>query len=145
MNALFNSQFNYCPIISMCHSRKNNNKINRLHERCLRIIHNDKRSSFNALLEKDVSVSIHERNITILATEMFKVSENLVPPQMHEILKLKDQSQYNLNFNRHNSLFNRYNFLGPLLSQSIKVLNVDCFQDQKSGIYFRKFTRIYLI
>ena len=74
----------------MCHSRKNNNKINRLHERCLRIIHNDKRSSFNALLEKDVSVSIRERNITILATEMFKVSENLVPPQMHEILKLKD-------------------------------------------------------
>ena len=26
----------------MCHSRENNNKINRLHERCLRIIYNDK-------------------------------------------------------------------------------------------------------
>ena len=143
MNAFSNSQVNYCPLIWMCHSRKNNNKINRLHERCLRIIHNDKRSSFNALFEKDGSVSIHERNITILATEMFKVSEN--PPQMHEIFKLKDQSQYNLNFNRHNSLFNRYNFLGPLLSQSIKVLKVDRFQDQKSGIYFRIFTRIYLI
>ena len=53
MNAFFNSQFNYCPLIWMCHSRENNNKINRLHERCLRIIYNDKRSSFNALLEKD--------------------------------------------------------------------------------------------
>ena len=42
MNALFISQFNYCPIIWMCHSRKNNNKINRLHERCLRIIHNER-------------------------------------------------------------------------------------------------------
>ena len=70
MNAFFNSQFNYCPLIWMCHSRENNNKINRLHERCLRIIYNDKRSSFNALLEKDGSVSIHERNIKILATEM---------------------------------------------------------------------------
>ena len=104
MNAFFNSQFNYCPLIWMCHSRENNNKINRLHERCLRIIYNDKRSSFNALLEKDGSVSIHERNIKILATEMFKVSKNLAPPQMHEIFKLKDQPQYNL---RYNSLFSR--------------------------------------
>ena len=88
----------------MCHSRENNNKINRLHERCLRIIYNDKRSSFNALLEKDGSVSIHERNIKILATGMFKVSKNLAPPQMHEIFKLKDQPQYNL---RYNSLFSR--------------------------------------
>ena len=63
MNMFFNSQFNYCPFIWMCHSRENNNKINRLHKRCLRIIHNDKRLSFNALLEKDYSPSIHEKNI----------------------------------------------------------------------------------
>ena len=88
----------------MCHSRENNNKINRLHERCLRIIYNDKRSSFNALLEKDGSVSIYERNIKIPATEMFIVSKNLALPQMHEILKLKDQPQYNL---RYSSLFSR--------------------------------------
>ena len=70
----------------------------------------------DALLEKGGSVSIHERNIKILAIEMFKVSKNLAPPQMHKIFKLKDQPQYNL---RYNSLF-----LGPLLSQSIKVLKV---------------------
>ena len=69
-----------------------------------RIIYNDKRSSFNALLEKDSSVSFHERNIKILATEMFIVSKNLTPPQMHKIFKLKDQPQYNL---RYNSLFSR--------------------------------------
>ena len=88
----------------MYHSRENNNKISRLHGRYLRIIYNDKRSSFNAFLEKDGSVSIHERNIKILATEMFKVSKNLAPPKMHEIFKLKDQPHYNL---RHNSLFFR--------------------------------------
>ena len=38
MNAFFNSQFNYCPLIWMCHSCENNNKIKRLHERCLKII-----------------------------------------------------------------------------------------------------------
>ena len=104
MNAFLNSQFNYCPLIWMCHSRENNNKINRLHERCLRIIYKDMRSSFNALLEKDDSVSIHEKNIKILATEMFKVSKNLALPQVHEIFKLKDRPQYNL---RYNSLFSR--------------------------------------
>ena len=98
MIALFNSQFNYCPLIWMCHSCENNNKINRLHERCLRIIYNDKRSSFNALLEKDGSVSIHERNIKILAIEMFKVGKNIAPPSMHEIFKLKDQHQNNLRY-----------------------------------------------
>ena len=32
MNAFFNSQFNYCPVIWMCHSRTLSNKIKRLHE-----------------------------------------------------------------------------------------------------------------
>ena len=82
----------------MCHSHDNNNKINRLHERCLRIICNDKQSSFHALLQKDGSVSIDERNIKVLATKMFKVSKNQATPQMHEIFKSKDQSQYNLRY-----------------------------------------------
>ena len=42
MNAFFKAQFNYCPIIWMFHSCCLNNKINRLHERCLRMIYNDK-------------------------------------------------------------------------------------------------------
>ena len=45
MNAFFTSQFSYCPLVWMCHSRTNNSKINMLHERCLRIIYNDKQSS----------------------------------------------------------------------------------------------------
>ena len=41
MNAFFTSQFSYCPLIWMCHSRSNNRKINMLHERCLRITYNE--------------------------------------------------------------------------------------------------------
>ena len=52
--------------------------------------------SSNALSEKDGSVSIHERNIKFLVAELFKVSKNLAPSQMHEIFKLKDQPHYNL-------------------------------------------------
>ena len=52
INVFFSPQFSYCPLIWMCHSRIINKKINRLHERCLRIIYFDKRSSFEELLEK---------------------------------------------------------------------------------------------
>ena len=53
MNAFFDSQFNYCPLIWMCHSRKPHHKINPSHEKCLHIIYNDKISSCEELLSKD--------------------------------------------------------------------------------------------
>ena len=64
------SQFSYCPLVWMCHIRANHSKINRLHERCQRIIYSDKTSSFEALLPKDCSVSIQKRNHQLLANEM---------------------------------------------------------------------------
>ena len=88
----------------MCHSRTNKRKIDRLHERCLRIIYNDKQSSFKELLEKDSSVSIHERNVQILATEMYKVSNNFSPPHMNGIIEVRNKHPYNL---RRNSQFFR--------------------------------------
>ena len=67
MNAFFNAQLNYCLLIWMLHSCQNNNKIKHLHERSLRLIHHDKLSSYEELLEKDESVSIHQKNIQSLA------------------------------------------------------------------------------
>ena len=68
MKAFVESQFSYCPLIWMLHSRGLNNKINRTHERVLRIIFNDKSSAFQKLLNKDNSVKIHHRSIR--ATEI---------------------------------------------------------------------------
>ena len=96
VNAFFTSQFSYCPQVWMCYSHTNNNKISRLHERYLRIVCNDKQSSLNELLEKDGSVSIHMRNIQILATEMYKRVNNLSPPIMNRVFKLNSDSCYNL-------------------------------------------------
>ena len=96
VNAFFIAQFNYCPLIWMCHNRTYNNKINRLHERCLRLIYNDKRSSFEDLLEKDNSVSIHHKNLQALAIEMFKVYAKTSPEIMQEVFQVKVQGNYNL-------------------------------------------------
>ena len=77
VNTFFYSQFNYCQLVWMCHNRTNNNKINRLHERCFRLIYNDKKSSFEDLLEKDGSVSIHHKNLRTLALVLLKVFKGL--------------------------------------------------------------------
>ena len=73
MNVLFKTQFNYCPIVWVFRSRSLNNEINRLHEHCLRMICNDKRSNFDVLLVKDNSISTHHNNIDSLTVEMYKV------------------------------------------------------------------------
>ena len=95
-NAFFMAQFNYCPLIWMRHNRTYNNKINRLHERCLRLIYNDKRSSLEDLLEKDNSVSIHHKNLQALAIEMFKIYTKTSPEIMQQVFQVKEQGNYNL-------------------------------------------------
>ena len=78
----------------MCHNRTINNKINRLHERCLRLIYNDKISSFESFLERDSSVTIYHRNIRLLAIE--KVKNGLFPVIFSEIFPIRQQKRFNL-------------------------------------------------
>ena len=70
VNILFYSLFNYCQLVWMCHDQTNNNKINRIHERCLHLIYNDKKSSFVDLLEIERFVSIHHGDLRTLAVEL---------------------------------------------------------------------------
>ena len=48
-----------------------------LHERALRIVYNDNQSSFENLLRKDRSVTIHHRNIRSFAMEIYETYKNL--------------------------------------------------------------------
>ena len=96
VNAFFMAHVNYWPLIWMCHNRTYNNKINRLHERYLRLIYNDKRSSFEDLLEKDNSVSIYHKNLQSLAIEMFKVHTKTSPEIMQEVFQVKKEGNCNL-------------------------------------------------
>ena len=102
VNAFFLSQFNYCPLVWMCHNHTVNNQINRLHERCLRLTYNDRQSSYDASLKRDGSVSIYHRNIRTLAIEMFKVLKGLSPAVFNETFPVKQVKKYNL---RHTSDF----------------------------------------
>ena len=89
MNAFFKSQFNYCTFVWICCNISLNTKINPLHDQCLEIVYNDKKSNFNELLVKDGSVFIHYQNLQKLAVEMFKVTRGLSPEIVNELLQFR--------------------------------------------------------
>ena len=71
----FMSWFSYCPLIWMFHDQTMEHRINRIHERTLRLIYsNQHQITFKGLLEKSKTVSIHQRNLQTFATEIYKAS-----------------------------------------------------------------------
>ena len=101
-NTYFNSTFNYCPLIWMFSSKTANNKINRVHKRGLKILHNSKTGTYDDLLKLDQSSSIHIKNIQALMTEVYKTTKKLNPSFMWDLFSVK-ASNHNL---RSNNLLN---------------------------------------
>ena len=87
MKVFIQCQFNYCPLVWIFHSLKLHNTI-KLHARSLRIVYNDKKSTFEEFLGKDNSVSIHHKNIQKLAKEIYKAKNNLSPQITQDIFQI---------------------------------------------------------
>ena len=134
LNSFIISNFSYCPIVWMFHSRKLNERINYIHERALRIVYRDFKSSFQELLVKDNSVTIHQKNLQKLVTEIYKVKNNLAPELMKEVFEFIEKP-YLLRENEHFKIerihTSRYgletpSFIGPklwkLVPQELKSL-----------------------
>ena len=85
MKSFVESQFNYCPLLWMFHSRKLNSRINKLHERALRAVYKDDELTSMQLLQKDNSFTIHERNLQKLAILMYQVKHKLCPKPVQDI------------------------------------------------------------
>ena len=94
MNSFIVSQFGYRPLVWMFHSRALNNRINRIHERSLRIVYQDYKASFADLLEKDESFTVHERNIQTLSLELYKVAWGVAPQIMRLVFPTKPNINY---------------------------------------------------
>ena len=106
MKAFIESQFSYCPLVWMFHgNRILETRINRLHQRALRIAYNEYHLSFEELLHKDKSFKIHERNLQKLVTEIYKIKNNLSPTIMKNIFSISD-NPVNL---RKKTSFNTFN------------------------------------
>ena len=116
----------------MCHNRTKTNKIDRI-----RLIYNEKKSSFENLLGKDKSVSIYNKNLSSLAIEMNKVHRGISPeilndfisPEiLNDFLSLRQADQYNSrnrsqiiisNVKTGNNGFESLRYLGPKIWETI--------------------------
>ena len=87
INAFFLFQFGYCPLVWMYHNRRYNNKINRLHERMLRIVYKDYISSFAEIISEGKSVTVHDENVQKLALKIYQVKNELCPKITLDLLK----------------------------------------------------------
>ena len=79
----------------MFHGRQINDKINKLHKKALRIVYNDTIMSFEELLVKDKTFTIHHQNIQSLGIEIYKAMNNLPGGNLSKYF-LRNNHNYNL-------------------------------------------------
>ena len=95
LTSIFMSNLSYCPLIWMFCSKSANNEINRRNKRALRVLYEDYDSPFEQLLEKDGSITVHQRNLQNLMTEIYKAINQTNPAYIRELFVEKD-IPYNL-------------------------------------------------
>ena len=67
------SPLNYCPLVWMFCPRKSSNLINKVQERAaLRKTYNDQLTDFKYLLSNHNEITIHQRNLQVFMTEIYK-------------------------------------------------------------------------
>ena len=76
-------------------SKTANNSINKIHKRTLRLVYDMDDGTFEDLLIKDKSRTVHDNNIHTLMVEIFKSVHHLSPPIMWDLFDLKPH-KYNL-------------------------------------------------
>ena len=90
-NLMKGCQFSYCPLIWMFHSRSLNNKINRIHERALRLVYQNN-LSFSELLDLGTSVTVHQKNFQVIVTEIYEVKNGIAPDITNDIFERQNPS-----------------------------------------------------
>ena len=83
------SQFNYRPLFWMFCSRQSNNLINKIHERGLRLTCRDQIKDFQQIMREQNKITIHQRHLQVLMTEVYKIVNSIPPPIMNSLFKFR--------------------------------------------------------
>ena len=86
LTSIVMSNFSYGPLIWMFCSKAANKEIYRTNKRALRVLYEDYDSSFELLLEKDRSITVHQKNLQNLMTEIYKTANQINPSYIWEFL-----------------------------------------------------------
>ena len=96
MKAFESSQFSYCLLLWMFHSRKLESRINSIPKRALKLIYQNSHDlTVHELLAKNKSDSVHQKKLQLLLTETFKSKTGVLPEMMNDIFHFVERT-YNL-------------------------------------------------
>ena len=85
INAYIKSLLNYCPLVWMFCYRRIMHKMNKIHERSLRLLLKNYKDDFQDLLRSSGDISIHQKCINSLLTEVYKYIHGLSPEIMNVV------------------------------------------------------------
>ena len=66
-------------------SRESNHRINKIHEQSPRISYKDQKTRYQNLLETHNELTVHQRNLQVLMTEINKIVNDVAPPIMKSL------------------------------------------------------------
>ena len=91
------SKFNFCPIIWHFCSQTITEKLEKLQYSALRKVHNHFQSSYEDLLHRDNTTTLHLGRLQSIAIETFKCLNGIAPEYIRDLVKLKD-NKYNFRY-----------------------------------------------
>ena len=110
INAYIKSFLNYCPLVWMFCQRRIMH-MNKIHEQSLRFLLKNYKDDFQDLLRSSGDISVHQRCINSLLTEVYKYIHGLSPEIMNEVFSTRaniyNTRQFNV-FETHIPTSNRY-------------------------------------
>ena len=91
-------QLNYCPLVWMFCPRRSNNLINKLQEQALRITYNNQLTAFKSLVSNHNEITIHQRNLQVLMTEIYKIINHIAPSIMSSLFETPENTHNTRHF-----------------------------------------------
>ena len=89
-NSFVSCNFNYCPLVWHFCGKVNNSKLEKIHERALKIIYNNYDSSYEELISTSNSTTLLISRIHLILYEVFKSIQKINPPCISDLFKIKE-------------------------------------------------------
>ena len=87
-NSFINSNFSYCPLVWHFCGKVDNEKIEKIQERSLRILQNDFTSSYHDMLRTAEITPALSYRLRVLTLEVFKSLQKSNPPRLHDLFEI---------------------------------------------------------
>ena len=93
--SFISANFSYCPVIWLFCGKTNSNKLEKLQERALRSVYNDRASSYDELLSRSDMLCLSVFRLRFLAIEVYKCVKHENAEYLDELI-VKKSTMYNL-------------------------------------------------